>query len=352
MKKIILFVFALALIGCQHTPTFTIEGKITHANGETLYLEHTGLVKTTALDSCVLDANGDFKLHAVAPEHPDFYRLRIASQSLPLAIDSTETIAITASRDSLSHTLAIEGSDNSLAIAQLRATARTASREQLREHAKSIIVTNPRSLAAYYAVFLKQGGQYIWNIFDAADRRMYQAVATSFNVWMPNYERTKALYAQVTDILKAEREMQQQAAMRQLINDAENTVLDISLTDDNGITQSLTDLRGKLIVLDFSAIEMEQSQGYIFELRELYNRYHNRGVTIYSVSLDRNKLLWEDGVVNLPWTNVYAGEQAIEVMTRYNVQSIPTLFLLDRKGNVQGRYTNFEQLDADIRKHL
>ena len=352
MKKVILFVFVLALIGCQHTPTFTIEGTITHANGETLYLEHTGLVKTTALDSCVLDANGDFKLHAVAPEHPDFYRLRIASQSLPLAIDSTETIAITASRDSLSHTLAIEGSDNSLAIAQLRATARTASREQLREHAKTIIVTNPRSLAAYYAVFLKQGGQYIWNIFDAADRRMYQAVATSFNVWMPNYERTKALYAQVSDIIKAEREMQQQAAMRQLINDAENTVLDISLTDDNGITQSLTDLRGKLIVLDFSAIEMEQSQGYIFELRELYNRYHNRGVTIYSVSLDRNKLLWEDGVVNLPWTNVYAGEQAIEVMTRYNVQSIPTLFLLDRKGNVQGRYTNFEQLDADIRKHL
>jgi glutathione peroxidase-family protein len=252
----------------------------------------------------------------------------------------------------LSHTLAIEGSDNSLAIAQLRATARTASREQLREHAKTIIVTNPRSLAAYYAVFLKQGGQYIWNIFDPTDRRMYQAVATSFNVWMPNYERTKSLYAQVTDILKAEREMQQQAAMRQLINNAENTVLDISLTDDNGITQSLSDLRGKLIVLDFSAIEMEQSQGYIFELRELYNRYHNRGVTIYSVSLDRNKLLWEDGVVNLPWTNVYAGEQAIEVMTRYNVQSIPTLFLLDRKGNVQGRYTNFEQLDADIRKHL
>ena len=352
MKKVILFVFVLALIGCQHTPTFTIEGTITHANGETLYLEHTGLVKTTALDSCVLDANGDFKLHAVAPEHPDFYRLRIASQSLPLAIDSTEIVAITASRDSLSHTLAIEGSDNSLAIAQLRATARTASREQLREHAKTIIVTNPRSLAAYYAVFLKQGGQYIWNIFDPTDRRMYQAVATSFNVWMPNYERTKALYAQVTDILKAEREMQQQAAMRQLINDAENTVLDISLTDDNGITQSLTDLRGKLIVLDFSAIEMEQSQGYIFELRELYNRYHNRGVTIYSVSLDRNKFLWEDGVVNLPWTNVYAGEQAIEVMTRYNVQSIPTLFLLDRKGNVQGRYTNFEQLDADIRKHL
>ena len=120
----------------------------------------------------------------------------------------------------------------------------------------------------------------------------------------------------------------------------------------DGSTQELSDLRGKVIVLDFSAIEMEQSKGYIFELRELYNRYHSRGMAIYSVSLDRNKLLWEDGVANLPWTNVYAGLQAIEVLTRYNVQSLPTLFLLDRKGNVQGRYTNFEQLDADIRKYL
>ena len=169
---------------------------------------------------------------------------------------------------------------------------------------------------------------------------------------MPDYERSKALYAQVSSALKAEREIQQQAAVRQLIDNAENAFLDITLQDDNGITQSLSDLRGKVIVLDFSAIEMEQSKGYIFELRELYNQYHKRGVAIYSVSLDRNKLLWEDGVVNLPWTNVYAGENATEVLMQYNVQSLPTLFLLDRKGNVQGRYTDFERLEADIRKYL
>ena len=97
---------------------------------------------------------------------------------------------------------------------------------------------------------------------------------------------------------------------------------------------------------------LEQSKGYIFELRELYNRYSKRGMAIYSVSLDRNRLLWEDGVVNLPWTNVYAGEKATEVLMQYNVQSLPTLFLLDRKGNVQGRYSDFKQLDADIRKYL
>lgn len=352
LRGIIIALIGVVLIGCQHVPTFSVDGQIKNAEGETLYLEHTALLKTTAVDSCVLGESGEFSLTAPAPQYPDFYRLRIGGSSLILAVDSTETIQITTTRNDLANTLAIEGSDNTLSIAKLRASARTASREDLREQAKQVIASNPRSLSAYYAVFMKQGGEYIWDIFTPADRRMYQAVATSFNIWMPEYERTKALYTQIKDVLQAERNATQQAAMRQLIDNTENAFLDIALTDDNGITQSLSDLRGKVIVLDFSAIEMEQSQGYIFELRDLYNQYHNRGLAIYSVSLDRNKLLWEDGVVNLPWTNVYAGEQAIEVLTRYNVQSLPTLFLLDRKGNVQGRYTDFKKLDADIRKYL
>ena len=354
MKHILVYLSLIVglFVSCQRTSQFTIEGVISNAEGETLYLEHTALMKTSVVDSCILTDEGDFLLQASAPQYPDFYRLRIGGSSLILAVDSTETISITATREGLANTLSIEGSNCTSAIAQLRANAHTASREELREEAQKIIIANPRSLAAYYAVFMKLGKEYIWNIFDPADRRMYQAVATSFNTWMPEYERTKALYAQVTDVMQAERNATNQAVVRQLIDNAENAFLDIALTDDNGITQSLADLRGKVIVLDFSAIEMEQSKGYIFELRELYNQYHNRGLAIYSVSLDRNKLLWEDGVVNLPWTNVYAGEQAIEVLTRYNVQSLPTLFLLDRKGNVQGRYTNFEQLDADIRKYL
>lgn len=354
MKHILVYLSLIVglFVSCQRTSQFTIEGVISNAEGETLYLEHTALMKTSVVDSCILTDEGDFLLQASAPQYPDFYRLRIGGSSLILAVDSTETISITTTREGLANTLSIEGSNCTSAIAQLRANAHTTSREELREEAQKIIIANPRSLAAYYAVFMKLGKEYIWNIFDPADRRMYQAVATSFNTWMPEYERTKALYAQVTDVMQAERNATNQAVVRQLIDNAENAFLDIALTDDNGITQSLADLRGKVIVLDFSAIEMEQSKGYIFELRELYNQYHNRGLAIYSVSLDRNKLLWEDGVVNLPWTNVYAGEQAIEVLTRYNVQSLPTLFLLDRKGNVQGRYTDFKQLDTDIRKYL
>ena len=354
MKRVTILLFSalILLAGCQRQPMFSVTGCIAGAEDQMLYLEHTALVATTVVDSCVLAEQGAFSLRALAPQYPDFYRLRVGNLSLPLAVDSTETIIVTTTRDSLPYTLAIEGSEQSLAMARLRATARTASYDVLREETKRLIAANPLSLSAYYALFFKQKGEFLWNILDPADRRMYQAVATSYRTWLPDYERTKALYAQVNEVLQAERELRQQVAMRQIIDNAENAFLDIALPDDNGITQSLSDLRGKVIVLDFSAIEMEQSKGYIFELRDLYNQYNKQGLAIYSVSLDRNKLLWEDGVVNLPWTNVYAGEQAMDVLLRYNVQSLPTLFLLDRKGNVQGRYTDFNALETDIRKYL
>lgn len=353
MKKYLIVFVVLALVGCQRVEKFTVEGVVSNAEGEMLYLEHTGLVKTSVVDSCTLSEAGKFTLKAAVPAYPDFYRLRIGKQSLPLAVDSSETIIVTASRDSLAQTMAIEGSDNSLIIAQLRAKARTASIEELREAAKQVIVANPGSLAAYYAVFMKQGGQYIWNILDPSDRRMYQAVATSFNIWMPEYERTKVLYNQVLEILQAERSVKNQEVMRQFINEAENSVLDITLPDEWGEMQSLSDLQGEVVVLDFSNSEMEQSVGYNFELRELYNKYHKRGLEIYSVSIDRNKLLWEQTVENLPWITVHADQNvAAQVLLQYNVQGLPTLFLLDRKGNVQGRYIDFKQLEADIRKYL
>ena len=353
MRKLFVYLVAAgALISCQREPMFCVTGEITGAEGTTLYLEHTALLKTTTMDSCVMDKDGAFSLHATAPVYPDMYRLRIGKQSLLLAVDSTEEISVTTSLDSLSTTQSIKGSEASLCIAQLRATARRGSWEQVREHAQQIIVSNPRSLAAYYAVFFKQNGQHIWDITNKSDRRMFQAVATSFNTWMPDYDRSKALYAQISDVIKAEREILQQVAVQQLIDEADNAFLDIELPDEIGNNQALSSLRGKVIVLDFSAIEMDQSREYIFELRELYNEFHTRGLEIYSVSLDRNKLLWEDGVTNLPWTNVYAGEKAIEVLSLYNVQTIPTLFLFDKSGMIQGRYTDFTTLGTDLPKYL
>ena len=355
MKNQLSLIFAgfIVLVGCSKQPTFTVSGTLTNAQDQTIYLEHTALLATTLVDSCHIDTDGNFSLEAPAPTYPDFYRLRVGNRSLPSAIDSTEQVQVSASLDSLPYTLKINGSEVSAQMAQLRASARTATRDVLREQTQKIILANPRSLVAYYALFLKQNGLPIWDMADPSDRRLYQAGATSYNLWMPEYDRTKALYNQVLEYMQAERSLRSQLAAQQLIEEAENAFLDITLSDAKGQTQPLSQYRGKVIVLDFSSTEMEQYVAYNFELRELYNQYHNKGLEIYSVSIDRNQLAWEDATENLPWTTVRAYENdAVQVLTQYNVQSLPTLFLFDREGNIQGRYTDFTALEADINKYL
>ncbi len=349
----LIFVGFIVLVGCTKQPTFTISGTLTNAADKTIYLEHTALLGTTIVDSCHIDTDGNYSLEAPAPTYPDFYRLRVGSRSLPIAIDSTEHVQVSASLDSLPYTLNINGSEVSAQMAQLRASARTATRDVLREQTQKIILANPRSLVAYYALFLKQNGLPIWDMADPSDRRLYQAVATSYNLWMPEYNRTKALYNQVLEYMQAERSLRSQLAAQQLIADSENAFLDITLPDAKGQMQSLSLYRGKVIVLDFSSTEMEQYVAYNFELRELYNQYHKQGLEIYSVGIERNLLAWEEATENLPWLTVRALDNEItEVLTRYNVQSLPTLFLFDKEGNVQGRYTDFTALEADINKYL
>ena len=106
-KFLILSLIVWVLVGCQRTETFTVNGTVANAAGEMLYLEHTALTQTSVVDSCKLDEDGIFVLEAPAPAYPDFYRLRIGTQSLPLAVDSTENISISVFIDCKGNILSI-----------------------------------------------------------------------------------------------------------------------------------------------------------------------------------------------------------------------------------------------------
>lgn len=351
--KSFLFFCVIVLVGCNQQPTFTISGTITDGQDQKIYLEHTSLVGTTIIDSCVIENNGKFLLESAAPEYPDFYRIRIGQQSLPLIIDSIDQIQINSTLAELSYTQDISGSESCLQIAKLRAIARKASRDELREASKQMIVANPASLVAYYAVFLKQNGLAVWDITQASDRRLFQAVATSFDLHWPDYDRTIALRNQVLGQLQLERNDRNNQVMQQIIEASENAFLDIALPDHSGQEQKLSSFRGNVIILDFSTTAMQQYSAYNFELRDLYNKYTKQGLIIYSVGVERDQTTWKEAVENLPWTTVMADSNTAQtVLSQYNVQSLPTLFLLDRKGNVQGRYIDFKSLETDIKKYL
>lgn len=351
MKRICLYLCAVLLLaGCKHAPQFEVRGQLSDAEGETLFLEHTGLLATEVEDSCELNSDGIFVLHGKAPEYPDFYRLRIGRSYAVLVVDSVETIRLTTTRDSLPQTDAFIGSQQSVTVAHLRQSLREKSLEEHRLFAQDVILRDPGSMAAYYAVFQSKQGVPVFDMYDPQQRRFYQAVATSMDLWMPEYIRSKTLHTQVIEALNAERKALNELALRQYIDESESSFLDIALPNIYGDTCRLSEHIGKVVVLEFSSSQMEQGNAYVLALRELDNKYNRKGLDIYSVSVDGVKLYWEDWVKNLPWTCVRT--ETTEPLITYNVGSVPVMFLLDRKGNVQGRYTDFEQLEKDLKKYL
>ena len=257
---------------------FTIDGTIENSGQETVYLENLGLTKTVVMDSAVIKNNGHFKFRAPRPDYPDLYRLRMGNQQFVFSVDSCEHITIMASADSLSFPAKIEGSENTEQITRLRISLAGLQRiyngvlneeigfdtltAKIAEHkkmAQQIILANPRSIVAYYALFQKMEGYFMFSPYGKEDRPYYSAVATSFHTFMPKYERSINLYNLVMEAIRAERQLQNEAVLQTMIDNAESATIDIELPNQFGNVRKLSDLKGQVVLLDFSAYEAENS---------------------------------------------------------------------------------------------
>lgn len=377
-KYLIAGIALFGLVACNSADQFKIAGTVENAAKETMYLEHIGLLKTDMLDSVVLSKDGEFKFKAPRPEYPDFYRLRIGAKTIDFAVDSCETITVKADAKSFASSYQLEGSQTSDDIQQLRKSVSdiqrkvnsitpemsaaernakiaeiTADIEKHKVMARQLILQNPRSAAAYFAIYQKVNNSYIFSPYVKEDKPYCAAVATSYNTFMPEYVRSKNLYGLVMDAIQTERKEKANQEWAEIINNASAGYIDIALNDKNNKQRKLSELEGKVVLIDFSSYEMENSVQYTFELRELYNKYSGRGFEIFQISLDRSKLLWEESVANLPWVCVRdENGPNTTFVSSYNVRAIPTLYLMNREGVIIGRDMNFEELNAKIAKLL
>ena len=107
MKKYKLLIISTLFIfnACHHAPHFTVEGTIAAAGGDTLYLEQVTDSAVKTLDYKLLSNDGDFTFKAEQPAFPEFYRLRIGTESILFAVDSCETIAINGQKKQICHQL-------------------------------------------------------------------------------------------------------------------------------------------------------------------------------------------------------------------------------------------------------
>lgn len=379
----VLGVAVLSLGSCTEKK-FNINGTITQAKDSVLYLENMSLNGPKAVDSVKLDENGNFEFKQQAPDAPEFYRLRIANQMVNLAVDSTESITVKAAYPTMSSNYEVSGSEECAKIRDL-AYMQLALQRQVTAIANSptlgvqavedsvtkvlevyknkvklnYIFKEPMKAYAYYALFqtivLGNANILIFNPRSSKDDvKVFAAVATSWDTYFPKAERGLNLHNIAIEGMKNVRIAENNA--RQTIS-ADKVqvagVIDISLTDNHGRVRKLTDLKGKVVLLDFQAFAAEGSLKRIMMMREIYNKYHDRGFEIYQVSFDPEEHFWKTKTAALPWVSVWdENGTRSAVLAQYNVQTLPTFFLIDRNNTLQKRDAQIKDLDAEIQALL
>ena len=379
MKKIIvLAIAALTFAACsEKKPVFTVEGTVEGAKDSVLYLYNNSLSGPVKIDSVKLGDDGVFSFKSEAPQYPELYCLNINSQVIYFGIDSTETITIHAQYPNMAQRYEVEGSESSQKIRELALKQQNLqtqaialernldlSREQIadslgrmvdaykKDVTMNYIFQDPASTYAYFALFQTLGQ---WNLFDRSnpqDVRVFGAVATSWDTYYPESDRAKHLH---NTAIKGMKDTRQAAAREMMAAEASEKVvtaglLELELPDASGHVRTLTELNGKVVLLDFHLFGMKESAARILSLRELYNKYHAQGLEIYQVGLDSNEHFWKQQTEALPWISVYdpTGQSA----AHYNAQTLPEYFLIDRNNTLYKRSSQMSDVEAEIRSLL
>ena len=349
MKKITFVALAaLALSSCNSGSQFKVNGEVSDANGKMLYLESSALEGIIPLDSVRIKGNGSFNFTQPRPESPEFYRLRVEDKVINFSVDSTETVTIKAPYVDFATAYTVEGSESSRKIkelslkqarlqsdvnALLMAVRTDKMGHDVFEDSLAILIKNykddvkvnyifaaPNTAAAYFALFQKLNDYLIFDPLNSKDDvKCFAAVATSLNNSYPHAVRSKNLY---------------------------NIVI-------KGNVRKLTELKGKVVLLDFSVYQTPAGAPHNLMLRELYNKYAGQGLEIYQVSLDADEHFWKTSADNLPWICVRDGNGVYSTNAAvYNVREVPAYFLINRNNELSARGEDVKDLENAIKSLL
>ena len=361
---------------------FQVTGDVSGADGKMLYLEASGLEGIVPLDSVKLKGEGTFSFKQARPESPEFYRLRIDDKVINFSVDSIETVQIKAPYMDFSTDYTVEGSENSNKIKEL-----TLKQIRLQKNADDLlaalrgnkighdvfedslatllgkykedvkvnyIFAAPNTAAAYFALFQKLNNYLIFDpLNNKDDVKCFAAVATSLNNTFPNAVRSKNLYNIVIKGMKNTRQPQAKALEIPQDKIVETGIIDIALRDVKGNVRKLTDLKGKVVLLDFSVFQSPAGAPHNLMLRELYNTYASQGLEIYQVSLDADEHYWKTSAANLPWVCVRDGNGVYSTnVAVYNVRQVPSIFLINRNNELKLRGEDIKDLEAAVKSLL
>ena len=127
---------------------------------------------------------------------------------------------------------------------------------------------------------------------------------------------------------------------------------DFTVMLTSGDTFTLSEQTGKVVLVDFWGTICAPCIKEFPNMLQLYKKYHDQDFEIISINLDESREKFESFLEKqpLPWKHVFSGKAwQDELIALYEVESVPFLFLVDKKGIMRYFDVRGEQLAEAVR---
>lgn len=136
--------------------------------------------------------------------------------------------------------------------------------------------------------------------------------------------------------------------------DATGKPLAITFTALDGRKVDLSQVKGKVVLVDFWATWCGPCVHEIPVVKAVYQKFHDRGFEVVGISFDGNKTQLQRFIQknDLPWPQYFDGQTwKNQFGIAYGIDSIPTMWLVDKKGNLREQNAG-QNLGSDVEKLL
>jgi thiol-disulfide isomerase/thioredoxin len=381
---IIVVISVIVFSSCQKSNQFSIGGKITHAEGDTIYLEELLVSSTKPVGKQKIDEKGEFKFKGET-SIPTYYLLKLnGNKFITLLVDSVDQIVVEADAANFGREYVVQGSIGSMQVKELteslnRTEHKLDSLRQLRnlnvgnpdfealnakwnqeyisliedqsKFSTNFVLNNPFSMASVFALYQRYRDQGNGDQnYVIKDLQTMRTAASALNAIYPNSVLVKALYENTLQYLRDEKALQ----MKKFIEQEGVNSPEVLLPDLYGKEVALSSLRGKVVLLHFWAAEDQGSRSLNPLLVDVYQKYKPKGLEIYQVNVGKDRNAWLDAIDNdkLKWINVGDLEGSTKAVLNYNIQAIPFNYILDREGKIVARNLTGPELDKALARIL